>query len=82
MTEFKDRASSREKDLVDLVVLATTHDVDGDAPNKAIFAEAGRRRMDLFDKFGVPSSWETVILNLPKRCPSALTIEPPSLRRP
>ncbi len=39
MTQYNERASSREKDLVDLVVLATTQDVDGTALRVAIVAE-------------------------------------------
>lgn len=57
MTEYGERASSREKDLVDLVVLAATHDVDGTALRVAIATEAHRRGMANVEHFAVPSSW-------------------------
>ena len=49
--------SSREKDLVDLVVLAVTQNVDGTALGLAISTEAGRRLMEPIDQFVVPSNW-------------------------
>lgn len=45
MHHYGDRASSREKDLLDLVVRAVTHDVDGAALSTAIATEARQRRM-------------------------------------
>jgi hypothetical protein len=57
MTGYNGRASSREKDLVDLVVFATTQDVEGVALRTAIVTEARRRQMPPFDRFLVPTSW-------------------------
>lgn len=69
MTEYTERASSREKDLVDLVVLATTQDIDGTALRVAIATEARRRRMEGFDSFAVPSSWGAGYAKLSKPVP-------------
>jgi len=57
MTEFRGQTSSREKDLVDLVVLATTQDIDGNALRVAITTEARRRKMEPFHHFVVPPTW-------------------------
>lgn len=57
MHRYGDRPSSREKDLVDLVVLAVTHDIDGTALSTAIAAEIRRRRMDPVERFVVPAEW-------------------------
>lgn len=57
MNEYNDKASSREKDLVDLVVLATTQSIEGTALRIAITTEARRRKMEPFDHFTVPSTW-------------------------
>jgi Nucleotidyl transferase AbiEii toxin, Type IV TA system len=57
MKTYGDRPSSREKDLVDLVVLAVTQDVDGTALGVAISTEERRRQMEPFDHFVVPNEW-------------------------
>lgn len=57
MTEYDERTSTREKDLVDLVVIATTQDIDGTALRVATVTEARRRQMEPFDSFTVPSAW-------------------------
>jgi hypothetical protein len=57
MTEYSERASSREKDLVDLVVFAATQDIDGTALRIAVATETRRRQMAPFDHFTVPPSW-------------------------
>lgn len=57
MHRYGDRPSSREKDLVDLVVLAVTHDIDGTALSTAIATEIRRRRMDPVEHFVVPAEW-------------------------
>jgi hypothetical protein len=57
MQTYNDRPSSREKDLVDLVVLAVTQDVDGASLRIAIATEARRRRLDPFEHFAVPDTW-------------------------
>lgn len=49
--------SSREKDLVDLVVIATTQHVDGAALEEAIRTECARRRLTVPEKFAIPGRW-------------------------
>lgn len=49
-------SSSREKDLVDLIVFAT-QDIDGTALRVAITTETRRRKMEPFEHFTVPSTW-------------------------
>lgn len=69
VTEFSQSLSSREKDLVDLVVIAKTHDVGSDALRNAILTETRRRRMVVPTKFGVPSSWGRGYTQLAKSIP-------------
>jgi hypothetical protein len=69
MTAYRDKASSREKDLVDLVVFATTQDVDGTALRIAITTEARRRKMEPFDHFTVPPTWGPGYTKLSKPVP-------------
>ncbi len=69
MTEYEERASSREKDLVDLVVFATTQDIEGTALGYAIASEAQRRQMEPFEHFTVPSTWGTGYAKLCKSVP-------------
>lgn len=57
MSRYNEKTSSREKDLVDLVVFATTHDIGGDALRVAILTEVRRRRMRPFTQFEVPEAW-------------------------
>ncbi len=57
MTSYDGRPSSREKDLVDIVVFAVTQDIDGDALRLAIETERQRRNMKPFEQFTVPSTW-------------------------
>lgn len=69
MTTFGSRASTREKDLVDLVVFAVTQDVDGIALGLAIATEARRRKMDPISHFAVPSTWGASYAKLAKPIP-------------
>lgn len=69
MTDYRDRTSSREKDLVDLVVLAVTHDIEGTALGVAIATEARRRRMPPFTNFTVPDTWGIGYTKLSKAVP-------------
>lgn len=57
MQLYDGKPSSREKDLVDLVVLAVTQEIDGAALAHAIDTEARRRRMEPFHRFAIPSTW-------------------------
>lgn len=69
MTKYHDKASSREKDLVDLVVFATTHDLDGSALRVAITTAARRRKMEPLEHFVVPSTWGPGYTKLSKPVP-------------
>jgi hypothetical protein len=69
MTEYKERAPSREKDLVDLVIFATTHDIDGTALRIAIVTESRRRHIDPFGAFTVPTAWGLAYSRLSKQVP-------------
>ncbi|WP_375430758.1 nucleotidyl transferase AbiEii/AbiGii toxin family protein [uncultured Friedmanniella sp.] len=71
MTTYGERPSSREKDLVDLVVFATTHDIDGSALRRAIAIEARRRQIDLPAHFAVPASWGAGYGKLSNSLPTA-----------
>lgn len=59
MADYDGRPSSREKDLVDIVVFAVTQDIDGTALSLAIDTELHRRKMEPFERFVVPSAWGT-----------------------
>lgn len=69
MGRYEGRVSSREKDLVDLVVLAVTHDIDGDALWLAVEAERRRRQMEPFNEFLVPPAWGSGYAKLSKSVP-------------
>lgn len=69
MTIFGSRASTREKDLVDLVVFAVTQDVDGTALGHAITTEGRRREMQPISHFTVPSTWGATYAKLAKPIP-------------
>lgn len=57
MADYNGRPSSREKDLVDLVVLATTQTVDADALRRAVRSEARVRSLPPFTELAIPSGW-------------------------
>lgn len=57
MSEYDGRPSSREKDLVDIVVFAVTQNIDGASLSFAIDTERQRRRMEPFERFVVPFTW-------------------------
>lgn len=69
MKTYGDRPSSREKDLVDLVVIAVTQDIDGTALSRSISAEARHRQMEPFDHFVVPDTWGRGYARLAKPVP-------------
>lgn len=58
MMNYHGRSSSRTKDLVDLVVMATTQNIDGSLLRRAITREMGRRRIPPEMPFAVPADWE------------------------
>lgn len=69
------RASSREKDLVDLVVVALTQDVDGSLLGAAIGNEVQRRKMSPFKCFVIPSGWGTAYSRLAQKIPYCQGVE-------
>lgn len=57
LTKYNGRPSSREWDLVDLVILATTESVQGADLWRALQAESAARSLTLPQSFHVPSAW-------------------------
>lgn len=78
MADYDGRFSSREKDLVDLVVFAVTQDIDGADLSIAIDTERRRRKMEPFKRFVVPSTWGIGYVKQSKTvpfCVDFLTVE-------
>ncbi|MGO3141270.1 MAG: nucleotidyl transferase AbiEii/AbiGii toxin family protein, partial [Galactobacter sp.] len=69
MAEYDGRPSSREKDLVDLIVLAVTQDIDGATLTLALESERRRRQMEPFSAFAVPPTWGPGYVKLSKSVP-------------
>lgn len=69
MATYGDRPSSREKDLVDLVVLAVTQEVNGSDLAFAITSEARRRSMEPFTTFVAPAAWGLRYVRMAKSVP-------------
>lgn len=57
IASYDGRPSSREKDLVDLVVIATTQVVHAEELRDAIRAECARRRLQVPGQFVIPANW-------------------------
>lgn len=57
LAEYGGKPSSREWDLVDLVVLATTENVTADKLQRALVEEAQVRGLALPEYFDVPAAW-------------------------
>lgn len=69
------RPSSREKDLIDLVVLAVTQDIDGTALTTAIATEARRRCMDPIERFVVPAEWGPAYSKMARTVPYCADVQ-------
>lgn len=69
MELHQDRPSSREKDLVDLAVIAITQRIDGTALAHASEIEARRRRMHPLTRFEVPRTWGPAYAKMARRVP-------------
>lgn len=69
MESHESGPSSRQKDLVDLVVLAVTHDIDGSALTRALIAETRRRLMSEVTEFVVPSNWGAPYTAMARKVP-------------
>lgn len=57
LSEYNGRQSTREWDLVDLVILATTTQMNAEGLWRALQAEAGARSLLLPQSFRVPATW-------------------------
>ncbi|MFV0429546.1 MAG: nucleotidyl transferase AbiEii/AbiGii toxin family protein [Arachnia sp.] len=57
IASYDGRPSSREKDLVDLVVIATTQVVHAEELRDAIRTECSRRRLQVPGQFAIPVNW-------------------------
>ena len=57
MADYNGRPSSREKDLVDLVVIARTQTLEADALRRAIDAESRARSLNPFTELTIPRTW-------------------------
>lgn len=75
MHRYNGRPSSREKDLVDLVVLAVTHDIDGTALATAIATETRRRRMNPIEHFVVPAEWGAAYSKMARIVPHCAVLD-------
>lgn len=62
--------STREKDLIDLVVFAATQEIDSDALLRAIHAEAARRQLPEFTVFTCPEQWGRAYAKLARDTPA------------
>ncbi|WP_125099371.1 nucleotidyl transferase AbiEii/AbiGii toxin family protein [Leucobacter chromiireducens] len=69
MSDYDGRPSSREKDLVDIVVFACTQHIDGEALGFAIDTERQRRGMNPIPQFVVPSAWGSGYAKLARPIP-------------
>jgi hypothetical protein len=54
VADYARKPSSREKDLVDLVIIALTHDVDAGSVGSAIQTEASRRGLEPIPSLTIP----------------------------
>lgn len=76
LTSYNGKPSTREKDLVDLVILATTQDVSAGELRNEITREAARRRLKLPTTFDVPSGWGAVYQKLARASSACRGYEP------
>lgn len=70
LTLYNGRPSSREKDLVDLVVLARTQAIEGTGLRRALHAEAAARSLTLPSAFGIPRAWGAAYAKLASTVPA------------
>ncbi|WP_036923506.1 nucleotidyl transferase AbiEii/AbiGii toxin family protein [Propionicicella superfundia] len=70
ITDYGGRPSSREKDLVDLVVMVITQSVDAVSLRQAIASECAKRRLRFPDEFAVPAQWGAAYAKLVRNTPA------------
>lgn len=71
MSTYDSRPSSRAKDLVDLVVLARTQQIDLDELREAITAKRSLGGIKAFDQFQIPPDWARTYPGLAAATPAA-----------
>jgi Nucleotidyl transferase AbiEii toxin, Type IV TA system len=74
MTMYASGASSRECDLVDLVVVALSQDVDGAELTFAIHAELANRHLDGPPRFTPPTVWRPRYAPLARKTPACTVV--------
>lgn len=67
---YNGKPSSREKDLIDLVIIATTQCVELDELRNAIRAESRRRGLVPMSRFQIPTGWGSVYKKLATSIPT------------
>lgn len=70
LAQYGGRESTREKDLVDLVIIAATQDLSGSKLRRALEVEAGARALLLPEAFSIPSAWGPVYAKLAREIPA------------
>ncbi|MFE6510299.1 nucleotidyl transferase AbiEii/AbiGii toxin family protein [Nocardioides sp. NPDC057764] len=70
------RASSRVKDLVDLVVLARTQRIDLDELRSALATKRRLSQIEPFDRFEIPPDWVSAFPKLAAGVPGARDVSP------
>ncbi|WP_449515132.1 nucleotidyl transferase AbiEii/AbiGii toxin family protein [Cellulomonas sp.] len=74
MTTYASGASSRERDLVDLVVFALTQDVDGAGLTTAIHGEWTNRELGGLPQFEPPAAWRSRFATLARKTPACTIV--------
>lgn len=69
IADYNGRPSSREKDLVDLVVIAATQRVEVAPLRRAIRVECARRGLLVPQRFAIPSTWGPAYARLSRGTP-------------
>ncbi len=70
LARYSGRESSRQKDLVDLVVIALTHEVDSAKLGRALTMEAEFRNLTLPNSFQTPNNWGRQYAQLASKVPT------------
>jgi Nucleotidyl transferase AbiEii toxin, Type IV TA system len=70
IADYSGRPSSREKDLVDLVVIAVTQTVDAVSLRQAIATECAKRRLQFPIAFTIPAHWGPAYARLARNTPA------------
>lgn len=70
LADYSGHPFSREKDLVDLVVLAVTQDVSAAKLRRALDSEAAVRLLTLPASFSIPATWGRTYARLAKAVPA------------